>query len=350
VCKSNVTADAPDAAARPARGQIPASVRTKISFVAAHQSSMSTSPRLAVVALSAGSQRHVEMRCFFRTAILAFAEPSEARVHQPLLANWLALNDGGGSILLRFVVPATADTKSEHELHGDLLRLTHEAVPANCAARVLLGFRKLVLDLSRRTIDFYMVTDDDVWLSPPRLMNDLRAMLGQQQYHIVYGTMAFAAGWSDSKLTHYGWAPLVGIEDHLPRFLRGAFARRRRQEKGLGPFPFPMGYYAVFSAGLALSLAESAALDALVARLVVSSKRRRPEPWLKPGKCYPGADVSLGYLMSAMAPTAPLVAIDTTYANRALPFAGASAARELTRRAAVLHNASSWSDHFRWAT
>ena len=52
-----------------------------------------------------------------------------------------------------------------------------------------------------------MVTDDDTWLSPPRLMHDLRELLDHPR-HVLYGPLAFAAGSLASVLGHgheMGW-------------------------------------------------------------------------------------------------------------------------------------------------
>lgn len=74
-----------------------------------------------------------------------------------------------------------------------------------------------------------------------------------------------------------------------------------------------------------------------------------PEAYLARGKCYPGTDAALGYVLARLRPSRPLTAFDMTYANRVLPWTGPSTPREVSQRAAVLHNASTWEEDFRWA-
>ena len=314
-------------------------------------------PRLAVLALSAEGQRHAAMRCYQREAIrsLAAATPGGDESASTRGA-WMDVT-GGGSVLLRFLVPEGADgIDAERRVHHDLLTLLQpisDTGPATCAARLLEGLRSLVN--AESTHDFIMITDDDVWISPPRLLLDLHSLLDQPQ-HVLYGPIAFAAGWSDGRpsrhIGHHGWAPHSNVEAWLPRHVPRRPRRRRSRSIGSGgehrPFPFLMGYCAVLSSGLAKELAQSVSLQGLVTQLVATAHTRTPPSHLPPGKCYPGTDVALGWALAMLAPSRPLLAIDVTYANRVLPWAGWQSALEVSRRAAIVHNATEW-ETLQWA-
>ena len=300
------------------------------------------------------------MRCHQRAAIQSLTKADTPAVGAPPLVpptrgGWMAAI-GGGSLLLRFLVPPRdVGFDAENRRHADLLRLRRpisDTGPATCAARVLEGLRTLAL--SEPTHDFMMLTDDDVWLSPPRLMVDLRTLL-DQPHHILYGPLAYAAGWSDARpnkhIGHHGWAPHSNVEAWLPRHVSRSSARRARS-MGSGaersPFPFLMGYAAVLSAGLAKELAASASLVRLIEQLVGTAHTRTPPAHLLPGKCFPGTDVAVGRAIALTVFSRPLVAIDVTYANRVLPWAGWQSSVEVSRRAAVVHNATEWPT-LRWA-
>ena len=262
---------------------------------------------------------------------------------------------GGGSLLLRFISPvgrSEAEARAltmEAATHHDWIELPARyqragSGPATCAVRLLAAFQQLVAD--EPSLDFVLVTDDDVWLSPPRLQMDLRELIElSHQRHVLYGQIAFTAGWS-GRMHHYGFAPFPDIEDRLPRFLRdNAWRRRRERAPGaLGPFPFAMGYGAILSRGLALDISRSEAVLPFLAALLATAASRTPPRGLPPGKCFPGTDVALGWALATAKLSLPLVVLDVTYAARMLPFAGPSAATELTRRAAILHNATRWED------
>ena len=308
------------------------------------------SPRLAVLALSAGSEPHAEFRCYQRASVRALgAKPSATGSWMPVLDT--ITGEVLGSILSRFVVPPSRGASREHAVHKDLLILEQvkEDGLATCAARVLLGFRSLVA--LHPELDFLMVTDDDVWYSPPRLLHDFRELLPtSRERHIVYGTLSFAAGWSETRLTHFGFSAHSDIESRLPLFLTQVARRRSRGEKVRGPFPFLMGYFGAFSQLLAREMAASPALDTLASTLLATTRTRRPDRYVRRGKCFPGGDVSLGIVLQSLQTSLPFAALDTTYANRALPFYDRSSGPiELTRRAAMLHNATRWEDHFRRA-
>lgn len=256
---------------------------------------------------------------------------------------------GGGSLLLRFLVPLNAKgAQEENATHGDLMSLRNsiaDSGPATCAARVLEALRTLASD--ERSFDFLMVADDDVWFSAPRLLIDLRALLGHPQ-HVLYGQLAFAAGWNDRRpsthIGHHGWSAFSNVESWLPRHA----PRRRSLRRDKHPFPFLMGYSAVLSAGLVQELARSAAVDRLISQLLATASSRTPPQFLPKGKCYPGTDVAVGWAIQMLPTSLPLTAVDITYANRALPWVGWRAATEVSRRAAIVHNISDW-EWFRWA-
>ena len=259
--------------------------------------------------------------------------------------------------MLRFIVPPNQPSiQREQLLHRDLLTLDgiDGDGPATCAVRLLAGLRRLVTE--EGAIDFVMVTDDDVWLSPVRLMHDLRELLDHPR-HILYGPVAFAGGWNAARLSHYGWSPFSDVENRMPgrSFFRRGLVLAETRPGAIGPFPFLMGYCGMLSGELARELAISDTASTLVARLLATAARRRPDPGLPRGKCYPGGDVAIGYVIAELnrrrALSRRLLVLDTTYAQRVLPFANhyASAVVELHKRAAVLHNATRWREDFRWA-
>ena len=86
--------------------------------------------------------------------------------------------------------------------------------------------------------DFFMLTDDDVYINAPRLLRDLYHLL-DQPHHVIYGPLAFAGGWDAQKpavhVGHYGWSPYSSIEARLPRLLRDhrkvTYRSQRRRAK-----------------------------------------------------------------------------------------------------------------------
>ena len=292
-----------------------------ISAVASRAMAPSGRPRLAVLSLT--SALHASFRCFMRASIMSLCTIGE---HDRYRGQWLDVK-GGGSILLRFIAPpGHASLHHEQSRHRDLLVLDEvaDSGPSTCAARVVLGLRRL-FSAETSGLDFVMVTDDDVWLSPPRLMHDLRELLDIPR-HVLYGPLAFAAGWNAARQSHYGWAPFVDIEQRMPSravFRRGITLASSRG--AIGPFPFLMGYCGVLSGGLAAELAHSAAAASLVKRLLATTRTRRPDPGLPRGKCYPGGDVAVGWVLAEMNRrqllSRPLLLLDITYAQRVLPYA-----------------------------
>lgn len=258
---------------------------------------------------------------------------------------------GGGRILLRFIAPpGNAEMQREQLLHHDLLALDgiEHSGPSTCAARVLIGLRRLLSaggigseGIPASKIDFVMVTDDDTWLSPPRLMHDLRELVDHPR-HVLYGPLAFAAGWNAARQSHFGWSPFSDIEEKMSRavFRRGLTLASSRG--AIGPFPFLMGYCAVLSGELAIELAHSAAATSIVERLLATTRTRRPDPGLPRGKCYPGGDVAVGWVLAEMNRrqllSRPLLLLDVTYAQRVLPFANHMDIATVRRRMRLAHN------------
>ena len=103
-----------------------------------------------------------------------------------------------------------------------------------------------------------------------------------------------------------------------------------------------------YSQSIAVELAASKSTSTLIDQLYSTAPTRKPPAYLPPNKCHPGGDVAVGYAISRLALTKPLLAIDTTYANRVLPWTGWQASVEVSRRAAIVHNATEWSTH-KWA-
>ena len=113
----------------------------------------------------------------------------------------------------------------------------------------------------------------------------------------------------------------------LPRLLHDhrkvTYRSHRRRAKSSssssdqqGPFPFLMGYAMVLSQSIAVELAASKSVSTLIDQLYSTASTRKPPAYLPPNKCHPGGDVAVGYAISRLALTKPLLAIDTTYANK----------------------------------
>ena len=103
-------------------------------------SQIGSRPRLAVLALM--SARHKPLRCFMRASILSLCTVDGDHDR----GQWMAVK-GGGSILLRFIAPpGNVALQQEDSLHHDLLVLdeTEHSEPSTCAARVLIGLRRLL--------------------------------------------------------------------------------------------------------------------------------------------------------------------------------------------------------------
>ena len=115
-------------------------------------------------------------------------------------------------------------------------------------------------------------------------------------------------------------------------------------QDGHGPFPFAYGYAMAINAALAARVAASQFVRKLVNDSFLDVARHR-----RSKKCTPSGDAALGWAIATLAPPPNITLFDLSYHNRFQHFRGAASQRELRLRTAVLHTATSWNEHFRWA-
>jgi hypothetical protein len=155
--------------------------------------------RLALVILSSPTEPSRQRRCWQRATFLALARPESVRNARP--GEWLQLV-GGGSVLWRYVVSnaASGSSKSlqrELAMHGDVLLSNLTEKPGTCFEKLVAGLSFVASGRASPSAstrldppDFLGVSDDDAWLSPPRLLEDLtplHAALPRDE-DLLYGT------------------------------------------------------------------------------------------------------------------------------------------------------------------
>ena len=135
---------------------------------------------------------------------------------------------------------------------------------------------------SNKGLEIVGIADDDVWLHPPRILQDLRPL--QPLNDVLLGNIAFAAGWSTSKSRHYGF----GTEARSWLRLLREHVSADRDDLDPGPFAFAMGWAFFLSRPLALRVAYSP-----VASRAAAAGRAVRSP-LRKGKCQPSGDSFVG--------------------------------------------------------
>ena len=208
------------------------------------------STRLAIAVLSSPSEAARQRRCFQRVAILSLISARDAR-------DWMQLPPDG-ALLLRYVVTASRRSTDWHALqresqyHGDVWHTSIDERSTTCFAKIVFAFRHLVTVNGHRP-DFIMVGDDDVWLHPPRLLQDLAPLSAKSSFNavreVLYGLVAFNAGWNRAAAREYGNGVFNVDAGALVRSWRRR--RRRGSHSDDGPFPFAYGFCMVISVGLA---------------------------------------------------------------------------------------------------
>ena len=324
--------------------------------------------RLALVILSRDSDVARNRRCFQRTAILSLAMPQTNPSSKNAYAGWLRVKSGddaggnSGSLLLRYVVssPPSYNSKvtrnaallQEQQYHGDIWTPQLLDVPSTCFSKVVYAYSRLSSEAVEGAIpDFVAIGDDDAWLHPPRLFQDLMPLAAMQQQqqqpdrHIMYGYVNFNVGWIRKVSREYGFGQ--GGPDAY-RMWRQWY---RRRDSSDGPFPNAFGFCMIVSTAIALHVSRSTAVAAYLASLAASP--RPPLPWglrHKPNMCDPPTDASLGWVLTHLDPLPNITVIDHTYGARvSLEMSNISTRVEVLRRTAVIHHATSWSRHFRTA-
>ena len=109
---------------------------------------------------------------------------------------------------MRYIISRPTDPISLHlvaqedRIHGDLLPILIPDGTRFCFAKIFFGLKRLLETAARPS--FFFVCDDDAYVHPTRLAQDLSPLV-QHDREVLYGQVAFAAGWSDRKSRHYGY-------------------------------------------------------------------------------------------------------------------------------------------------
>ncbi len=321
-------------------------------------------PRVALLVLSGARGRtNAQRRCYQRATLLALVRQQQ---QQPWVGSWVDVV-GVGRFLWRYLVshnPSNAALQAEAAAFGDLMFVDLVDAPSTCFAKLVAGIRQvLLLNDGHAASDFVAISDDDAWISPPRLMQDLHPLAGLlPRYDIFYGLAAFFPGWD--RRHHRNLMPTdqysVGAKAMHDKFEQRARQRRRGGgSKSLasnarydGPFPFLYGFAMVLSASLARRVADSEAVARMLHEISATPRPRIRANVDKPGGCDPAGDAALSYAIAHLLPRAhqrPVVLVDVQYANRVQPYLGPPSLVELRTRTAIVHRAYTWEDHFRWS-
>ena len=212
--------------------------------------------RVAIAVLSAPNERHHRLRCFQRQSLFAGVAYVPPRAAQPgNRRGWLSLY-GGGTLMLRYIISRPVATTSlaalEHEdsNHGDLVLTSIVDGTQTCFSKVAFSLRQLASVTPRP--HFITILDDDVFLHPTRLAQDLIPLIDHGR-EVFYGQIAFAAGWSNQSLRQYGY----GMYNVDAQMLFDRWRKKRVADPGHGPFPVAYGYAMTVSLGLALRVSTS---------------------------------------------------------------------------------------------
>lgn len=201
---------------------------------------------LAIGVLSRAS--NTAARCFQRATIHALVARVPPRGGSTPPQGWLELQ-GGGALLLRYVVSLPSSTVEELErqgpvkgpkqpslppehatgdgwaarwmqelgdlgreyaAHGDLLPTSLPDGEASCAEKVFWTLRELAI-ASRGQAHYVAIADNDAFLHPTRLVADLLPFVAPSEPgddhlpDVMFGQMSLAAGWDDAHIRHYGF-------------------------------------------------------------------------------------------------------------------------------------------------
>ena len=340
------------------------------------------------------SRAHNErQRCLQRATLLSLVQRVPDRTSSDAPRGWMPLT-GGGALLLRYIVsvPRNSTTTTtveaaaasdnaqpqrgvasndwlrralEHDpssqtlsllidewrTHGDLLATHTPDGSAGCGEKVLWALRHLALVLAPRS-QFVLIADDDAFLHPVRLAQDLIPFVGWPQ-EVIYGQVSLAAGWDDTQMKHYGYG---NGARHFERLV-DEWTQHNEQlnTTGLGPFFFPIGFMAAFSSSLARDMALVPTVRQTLRRLrerwagatSPTANRRRRRLRSRPNKCNPATDATMGWAAAQVGRR--LTIVDITSAGRMDLWRSKNSAGLAHARLSVMHGASSWPFHWKWA-
>ena len=326
-------------------------------------------PHVALLVLSGTrGTTNRRRRCYQRATLLALTT-------QPLqrsAGSWFNVL-GGGQLLWRYLVSrdqSNAALQVEAANWQDFIFLDLPDVPSTCFGKLVAGIRELLR--GEPSVEFVTISDDDAWLSPPRLMQDLHPLAALlPRYDVLYGLAAFFPGWD--RVNHRNLMPTdmfaVNAKPMHNKFM--AAKARRRRPKGRrraaaaaaavestsggrydGPFPFLYGFAMVLSASIARRVADSASVAHMLSEISASPRPKIRAHVDKPGGCDPAGDAALSYAIAHLLPTGghkPVVLVDVQYANRVQPYLGPPSLVELRSRTAIVHRAYTWEEHWRWS-
>lgn len=180
-------------------------------------------------------------------------------------------------------------------------------------------------DARKRDYRHVVLTDDDVFLHVPRLIDEVSRLPYTQA--VMYGQIGWAAGWDERRNRHYGYS-----NDNMTALVGQWHAEMTRQ----GPFPFAYGFLIALSRPLA-----GLVLDEPETRRVLQRARRSSH------RCAPQSDAALGYLI-ARTEEVPII-YDVSSSGIVHFWRGLRTHQDVPDRLVVLHKATSWKLHFEWA-
>lgn len=304
-----------------------------------------TPPSLAMGALALAS--HTDLRCFQRMTVRAYVLQGDLARGE---GGWLPLV-GGGRFALRYLLPSTPGRSRsapspqlarEHRTYGDMLFLRSSNHEFACAEKLLQWFR-LASELFPDA-DFIGVTDEDAWLHPPRLLQDLA--IAPQHQDILYGQISWARDWDVAAERHIDYANGDQLASMVQDYAERASACR---PGALGPFPFALGFLMVLSAPLARAAGLSPGFSTMVASLNVARQHGSRKPINGPAKCDPATDTTVGHVVAHLLDGRPITLIDASSTDRVHLWRSLGTHGALKSVLAVLHGAKLWKENFQWA-
>ena len=250
--------------------------------------------------LSVDSGLHAAYRCKQRAffAAMGVSEGSASRI------------DAWRSLELRYLLddrPPSPQLVVELAAHRDLLRLRGAQT---CLGKVIAAVRHL---RAGPRFDAVVFSDDDAVVHPHRLTLDMFEHSWSDR--LVYGSLAWGAGWNSRVHAHYGYGSMTrDLTVKLPGMWRSHARREGAEHTAQGPFPFPYGFCMGLGNGTVAAL--NTALDATpeLASLQAALASKPPTP-----KCAPEPDSGLGYLLAVLQRTEPLDWVDVTSGARSAP-------------------------------
>ena len=289
---------------------------------------------MLVYVLSVDNPRHNIFRCYHRAA------------HEALGLERSRLADRQRSLRVVYVLDDDVKRARTPVLRDELLRHTDVLLLPNshtCLGKIIACFRHAAATLAKSagggvaavddsfgSFDSFMISDDDAFFHPTRLLADVAEVAAP---NLFYGQISWAGYWDVARQIHVGYA---NNEEAVVNLLQ----KWKRLRHSQGPYPFANGFAMVL--GPRVITAILTALD----REPILSLRRHLNKSSTTRKCTPQGDAGAGYLLAQT--RVPIKWVDTTSGARIHFWRAKRTGQQLEQSLVLMHGAQRWEEHFKW--